>query len=155
MTSVALMNSEDPGTPFTAPWQAQVFALVDSLRHAGVLEAGEWSQALGARLATLAPDCRDPDALWGCWVAALEACLIGRGIAGALQLTSLRQSWAIAAEKTPHGAAVALGATAYRLAGLARPGSAVSAGSEPSAGSEASAGSEPSGSSEPSAGSAR
>lgn len=115
------MNAQDPGTPFTAPWQAQVFALVDSLRNAGVLEAGEWSQALGARLAALAPDCRDADVIWGCWVAALEACLIARGIAGALQLTSLRQSWALAAEKTPHGEAVELGAMAYRLAGLSRP----------------------------------
>ncbi len=115
------MNARDPGTPFTAPWQAQVFALVDSLRNAGVLEAGEWSQVLGARLATLAPDCRDADAVWGCWVAALEGCLIARGIAGALQLTSLRQSWALAAEKTPHGEAVELGTMAYRLAGLARP----------------------------------
>ena len=107
-----------PGTPFTAPWQAQVFALVESLRNAGILEAGEWSQALGARLAVLSGDCRDPDAIWGCWVAALEDRLIGRGIAGPLQLTSLRQSWAIAAEKTPHGDAISLSASAYRLAGL-------------------------------------
>ena len=112
------MNASDPGMPFTAPWQAQVFALVESLRNAGVLDAGEWSQALGARLAALPEDCREPDAIWGCWVAALEDRLIGRGIAGPLQLTSLRQSWAIAAEKTLHGDAISLGASAYRLAGL-------------------------------------
>lgn len=115
------MSADDPVAAFTAPWQAQVFALVDTLRNAGVLEAGEWSAALGARLATLPHDGPDADAIWGCWVAALEDVLIGRGIAGALQLTSLRQSWAIAAEKTPHGDAIALGAVAYRLAGLGRP----------------------------------
>lgn len=114
------MSASDPDMPFTAPWQAQVFALVDSLRNAGVLEAGEWSRALGARLAALPAGCRDADAIWGCWVAALEDRLIGRGIAGPLQLTSLRQSWAIAAEKTPHGDAISLGASAYRLAGLSR-----------------------------------
>lgn len=118
------MSAADPGTPFTEPWQARVFALVGSLRDAGVLEAGEWSRALGGRLAGLAPDCRDPDAIWACWVAALEERLIGRGIAGPLQLTSLRQSWALAAEKTPHGQAVTLGAAAHRLAGLGQSASA-------------------------------
>lgn len=115
------MSAADPGAPFTSPWQAQVFALVDALRNTGVLEAGEWSQALGDKLAALPPDSCDADAIWACWVSALEACLIRRGIAASLQLTSLRQSWAIAAEKTPHGDAIALGAAAYRLAGLSRP----------------------------------
>ncbi len=106
--------------PFTAPWQAQVFALVHRLRDGGVLGAQQWSQALGARLAMLATDA-DADAVWRCWVVALEDCLIEQGIAGALQLTSLRQSWLIAAEKTVHGEPIHLGRMAYRLAGLVPP----------------------------------
>jgi nitrile hydratase accessory protein len=114
-----------PRRPFAAPWQAQVFALVTRLRDAGVLAAGTWSDALGARLARLPIDAED-DAVWRCWVAALEDCLVGAGIARPLQLTSLRQSWLIAAEKTPHGEPIRLGPTAYRMAGLA-PASAASA----------------------------
>ena len=115
------MSASDPGVAFTAPWQAQVFALVDSLRNHEVLGADEWSRALGEQLARLPPDSCDAEAIWGCWVAALETCLVRRGIAASLQLTSLRQSWAIAAEKTPHGDAIELGPAAYRLAGLTRP----------------------------------
>lgn len=111
-----------PSQPvFTAPWQAQVFALVEALRNADVLGAAEWSEALGARLASLPEDSCDPDDIWTCWVAALEERLLSRGLAASLQLTSLRQSWAIAAEKTAHGEAITLGATAYRLAGLPAP----------------------------------
>jgi hypothetical protein len=123
MRPVASSVAPADDAPFTAPWQAQVYALVHRLRDRGVLGAQQWSQALGARLALLATDA-DPDAVWRCWVAALEDCLIEQGIAGSLQLTSLRQSWLIAAEKTAHGQPIQLGRMAYRLAGLVPPAAA-------------------------------
>lgn len=109
-----------PSEAFGAPWQAQIFAMIEMLKNAGVLAPGEWSRALGRRLATLATDdCRD-EAIWACWVGALEDLLLERRIAAPLQLAALRQAWIVAAEKTPHGAPIALGRLAYRWAGLDR-----------------------------------
>ncbi len=117
---------------FTAPWQAQVFALVTRLRDSDVLGAQAWSQALGARLAALPQDA-GAEAVWRCWVEALEDCLVGAGIARPLQLMSLRQSWLIAAEKTPHGEPIRLGSVAYRLAGLAAVPGVTATGAGPEA----------------------
>ena len=123
-------TSVEPVCPaFDEPWQAQIFSLVDALKNAGVIDIGRWSQTLGAHLAALPETARADDAdarqiesaVWTCWVCALEQLLLEQRIAAPLQLTSLRQSWAVAAEKTPHGEAIVLGALAYRWAGLPVP----------------------------------
>ncbi len=135
--------SASPRPAFDAPWQARIFGLVDALKDAGLIESAQWSAALGRRLAAL-PVERIPlrdgsggtggggrgdgddagrvgSAIWSCWVGALEDLLIERRIAAPLQLASLRQAWAVAAEKTPHGEPIVLGALAYRWAGLTAP----------------------------------
>ncbi len=122
---------------FTAPWQAQIFAMVERLKDARVIGPAEWSGALGARLAALPVHSSTQDDVWRCWVAALEALLMERRIAAPLQLASLRQAWRVAAEKTPHGQPVALGALAYRWAGLtpsAAPAGPVPCASPPASG---------------------
>ncbi|MEK9720896.1 MAG: nitrile hydratase accessory protein, partial [Quisquiliibacterium sp.] len=49
------------------------------------------------------------------WLAALERLLIDKGVVMPLKLTSLRQAWRAAAERTPHGQPIVLGAAARAL----------------------------------------
>ena len=52
------------------------------------------------------------DTYYDHWLAALERLLLDKGIAQPLALTALRQAWRVAAETTPHGEPIVLGAAA-------------------------------------------
>ncbi|HQD84237.1 MAG TPA: nitrile hydratase accessory protein, partial [Quisquiliibacterium sp.] len=80
----------------------------------------EWAQYL-SRAIRNAQAQGDPDTgetYYAHWLSALEQLLLDKGLAQPLVMTSLRNAWRIAAEKTPHGQPVALGAAALRRAGL-------------------------------------
>lgn len=108
---------------FAAPWQAQAFALVLALHERGVFSWAEWTAEIAAAIRD-AQAAGDPDTgatYYQHWLTALERLLLRQGIAQPLTLTALRQAWRVAAEATPHGQPVALGAAARaRLRGLGR-----------------------------------
>ena len=106
LPGLAAIPREEDGPVFPAPWAARAFALAVALNERGVFSWSEWAEALGAALAAERGD--DPEACWRAWLAALEAVLGRRGVAGAPELAELQQAWREAAEATPHGQAVEL-----------------------------------------------
>lgn len=92
--------------PFAAPWEAQVFALVVSLRDAGVFTWAEWAEALGR--AVRPEDDAEAPADYGRWLAALESLLAARGIARPDGVAARSEAWRRAAQATPHGEPIRL-----------------------------------------------
>ena len=100
------MTRLDPPV-FTEPWQATAFALAVSLNERGLFTWEEWTQALGAELKQQTDDAGYFDA----WLTALEKMTIAKGAASEGELQALAQAWIAAAEATPHGQPIVLGAT--------------------------------------------
>jgi nitrile hydratase accessory protein len=108
------------GPVFAEPWQAQVFAITLALHERGVFEWAEWAQQLGEAIRD-AQRAGDPDTgetYYRHWLVALERMLLRKGLAEPLSLASLRQSWQVAAERTPHGEPIRLPRSALERAGL-------------------------------------
>jgi nitrile hydratase accessory protein len=111
---------DSEGPVFAEPWQAQAFAMTLALHQRGVFTWPEWAQYLSnaIRKAQAEGDPDTGDTYYQHWLAALEQLLLDKGLAQPLVMTSLRNAWRIAAETTPHGQPIALGAAALRRAGL-------------------------------------
>ncbi len=99
------MSAPRPETPFAAPWEAQVFALVVSLREAGLFTWSEWTEALSR---TIRPGAGEVAADYGQWLATLEGLLAERGVADGPSLDARTAAWRRAAEATPHGQPILL-----------------------------------------------
>lgn len=105
------------GPVFGAPWQAQAFAITLAMHERGHFTWAEWTQALSQAIKTAQAD-GDPDngdTYYLHWLSALEQLLLEKGLAEPLVLTALRQAWRVAAEKTPHGKPIELGAAARAM----------------------------------------
>ncbi|SDR32613.1 nitrile hydratase accessory protein [Rhizobiales bacterium GAS191] len=74
-----------PETPFSAPWEAQAFALAVGLSDQGVFEWREFSAALGAEIKAAEVQGRE-DSYYALWLAALEKLLAGKGVVSAVVL---------------------------------------------------------------------
>jgi nitrile hydratase accessory protein len=95
------------GPMFGAPWEAQAFALAVRLHQRGVFSWPEWSEALGAEIASAGKEA-EPGDYYRCWIAALEKLVSAKaGIAGTV-LEARRQAWRAAAAATPHGEPIRL-----------------------------------------------
>jgi nitrile hydratase accessory protein len=104
-----------PGGPdapvFTAPWEAQAFAMAVAVHERGLFTWPEWAAALAAEI-TRAQQAGDPDlgdTYYHHWLAALERLVAEKGAADGTALARCRAAWRHAARRTPHGAPVALG----------------------------------------------
>jgi nitrile hydratase accessory protein len=90
---------------FAEPWQAQAFAMVVALSERGLFSWAAWTQALGAEIA------RAPQrSYYESWLQALENILEEKGVARPGALKALAEAWLDAAEATPHGHPIVLGA---------------------------------------------
>ena len=108
---------EMPGLPqdangpvFSAPWQAQAFAMTLALHERGLFSWGEWAQALSQAIAR-AQAAGDPDlgdTYYRHWLDALETLLLAKGLAQTDTLHALEHAWEDAAERTPHGQTIEL-----------------------------------------------
>jgi nitrile hydratase accessory protein len=103
------ISSAPEAPPFDEPWQAQVFAMAVSLEQRGVFDWSEWTRALGAEIAA-GPDQAGHEAYFQAWLRALEKILIAKGVASGADLHDLAEAWRTAAEATPHGQPIVLGA---------------------------------------------
>jgi nitrile hydratase accessory protein len=95
---------------FSAPWEAQAFAIVVALHRRGVFGWSEWAAALGAQIKK-AQAAGDPDSgttYYRHWLAALEQLVQQRGLASGEQLSQYGTAWDRAAQRTPHGRAITL-----------------------------------------------
>jgi nitrile hydratase accessory protein len=95
---------------FREPWEAQAFALAQSLKERGVFSATEWAEALGAEIkkAQAAGDPDTGETYYRHWLAALETLVAAKGLADAQKLARTREAWRRASARTPHGAPIAL-----------------------------------------------
>jgi nitrile hydratase accessory protein len=80
-----------------------------SLEQRGVFDWSEWTRALGAEIAA-GPDQAGQEAYFQAWLRALEKILIAKGVASGADLRDLAEAWRAAAEATPHGRPIVLGA---------------------------------------------
>lgn len=91
---------EDP--VFAQPWEAKAFALTVLLNERGILDWGDWAEALGAEVAR-------GGAYYEAWLRAFQAVLARAGIAPEAEVAALARDWQRAAEATPHGTPIRLG----------------------------------------------
>ncbi len=106
------------GPVFTAPWQAQAFALTLALHERGHFTWPEWATALSQAIqqAQAAGDADLGDTYYQHWLAALESLVIARGIADVERLHALEHAWEAAAERTAHGEPIVLSPAERALA---------------------------------------
>ena len=108
--------SQSPGLPkspegdpvFSEPWAAEAFAMTVHLHETGVFTWNEWAASLSRELHRPGR-AEDGSDYFDCWVEALSALLVGRGVADASVILDLQKSWQRAAEATPHGKPIELG----------------------------------------------
>lgn len=95
------------GPVFSAPWQAQAFAMVVALHERGLFTWEEWAQTLSAEVK--APDAaQDGSDYYERWLKALERMLAAKGVAGGMEVDDLTEAWHRAARATPHGRPILL-----------------------------------------------
>lgn len=101
---------DEQGPVFSAPWQAQAFALALALHERGAFSWTDWATALSdaIRRAQAAGDPDHGDTYYRHWLDALETLVIDRGLADAERLHALEHAWEAAAERTPHGQPIEL-----------------------------------------------
>ncbi|MGY4654188.1 nitrile hydratase accessory protein [Mycobacterium sp. URHB0021] len=105
------MNRPDDAEPvFEAPWQAQAFAMKESLQDRGLFSSSEWAVALGAEIkrAQAGGDPDDGSTYYRHWLAALERLIVDKGVSTTAHLDGRRAAWGRAAHATPHGLPITL-----------------------------------------------
>jgi hypothetical protein len=106
-----------PPARFGQPWQARLYALIDSMRARGQLDSELWRRRVDETLMRLrasegalvlqvqAPAndmlCLAERELWQAWLVSFEAWLRETGMAAPMQLGSLRQALRISSELDP------------------------------------------------------
>ena len=107
-TPFQLPDGSDPDAPvFAEPWQAQAFALAVALHQRGVFTWSEWAAELSQQVAkpNAAADGSD---YYEHWLAAIEALLSQKGVAGSEMVDVVSKAWQRAAHATPHGQPILL-----------------------------------------------
>jgi len=111
LASVSSIPRDNEGPVFTAPWQAEVFAITLSLHEQKLFKWTEWAEVLSAKIKE-AQERGDPDlgdTYYHHWLAALEHMIVSKGIGEQRQLQLLYNAWDKAAHSTPHGQPIELG----------------------------------------------
>jgi nitrile hydratase accessory protein len=105
--SPQLPRSADGEPVFPEPWAAEAFAMTVHLHERGLFTWSEWAESLSGELHKPGRAVDGSD-YFDCWVAALSALLVSRGVADAGTIHALQHSWQRAAEATPHGKPIVL-----------------------------------------------
>jgi nitrile hydratase accessory protein len=98
------------GPVFSAPWEAQAFAMTLQLHEKGLFTWSEWAQALAGAIRR-AQDAGDPDdgsTYYAHWLAALEDIFATKGLSDPRELEERRAALDRAARATPHGEPILL-----------------------------------------------
>jgi nitrile hydratase accessory protein len=103
------------GPVFREPWEAQAFAMALALNERGLFTWNEWAATLSEEIkaAQAAGDPDTGDTYYRHWLNALER-LVATKVPGADALERYRDAWRHAAQRTPHGAPIALAAEDFR-----------------------------------------
>lgn len=92
---------------FPEPWAAEAFAMTVHLHEKGLFTWTEWARALSTEVHR-SGRAEDGSDYFDCWVAALSALLVEKGVADTDAVLALQESWQRAAEATPHGMPIEL-----------------------------------------------
>ena len=98
------------GPVFREPWQAQAFAMALALHARGLFTWPEWAAMLTEEIRRAQAE-GDPDTgetYYLHWLATLERIVAAKGVATEVTLARYRAAWDHAADRTPHGAPIAL-----------------------------------------------
>ena len=104
--AAALLRPEN-APPFSAPWEAQAFAIAVALCDRGVFTSTEWAEALGAELKS-SDASADGSSYYAHWLAAAEKLVAAKNVASVDLLASRKAAWDRAAHATPHGREILL-----------------------------------------------
>jgi nitrile hydratase accessory protein len=98
------------GPVFREPWEAQAFAMALALHARGLFTWPEWAATLAEEIkrAQAAGDPDTGETYYRHWLNALERMVAAKGVADAHTLARYRDAWDHAANRTPHGAPIAL-----------------------------------------------
>ena len=98
------------GPVFSAPWEAEAFALAVSLNERGLFTWKEWAATLGDEIkkAQAAGDPDTGETYYHHWLATLERIVATKGLADARRLARTRDAWQRACARTPHGTPIEL-----------------------------------------------
>lgn len=99
---------DDGGPVFAEPWQAQAFAMAVRLHEQGHFTWTEWAAVLSEHIA--AAGAADTTDYYEHWLATLETIVQRQGLSDRSELQDRRDAWQRAAEATPHGHPIELGA---------------------------------------------
>jgi nitrile hydratase accessory protein len=101
-------NAEGP--VFSAPWEAEAFALALHLNERGLFTWKEWAATLGEEIkkAQAAGDPDTGETYYHHWLATLERIVAAKGLADTQALARTRDAWEHACERTPHGTPIEL-----------------------------------------------
>jgi nitrile hydratase accessory protein len=108
--AVASIPRGPDGPVFREPWEAQAFSMAVALHERGLFTWTEWAATLAEEIkrAQAAGDPDTGETYYRHWLAALERLVAEKGAADAGTLARYRDAWQRAAERTPHGAPLAL-----------------------------------------------
>jgi nitrile hydratase accessory protein len=101
---------DSEGPVFREPWEAQAFAMAVALHARGLFTWPEWAAMLAEEIkrAQAAGDPDTGETYYRHWLNALERIVAAKGVADNEILARYRNAWDRAAERTPHGAPIAL-----------------------------------------------
>ena len=111
------MRAELPGLPcdtrgpvFSAPWEAQAFAMTLALHERGEFSWKEWAQTLADVIAEVRHrgEADTGEHYYRHWQTALERITARKGLVSDALLLQRRQQWDEAARRTPHGQPIEL-----------------------------------------------
>ena len=108
--AVASIPRDAEGPVFREPWEAQAFAMALALYDRGVFTWPEWAATLAEEIkrAQAAGDPDTGETYYHHWLNALERIVATKRVTDAQTLARFRDAWDRAAERTPHGAPIAL-----------------------------------------------
>ena len=108
--AVPSIPRDTEGPVFREPWEAQAFAMALALHERGLFTWPEWAATLADEIkrAQAAGDPDTGETYYRHWLNALERIVAAKGLADAQMLARYRAAWDRAAERTPHGAPIAL-----------------------------------------------
>ena len=103
-------RGDDGALVFSAPWEAQAFAMTLALHERGLFTWPEWAAALAEEIkrAQGAGDPDDGSTYYRHWLAAIERLAAEKGVTSAGALAQRRDAWDRAAHATPHGQPILL-----------------------------------------------
>ena len=99
---------DSEGPVFSEPWQAHAFAMAVRLHEQGHFSWTEWAAELSRHIDAAGPT--ETTEYYELWLATLESIATSNSLTTIGELSDRKQAWQRAAEATPHGQPIELGA---------------------------------------------